>query len=100
MKNIKLSILALAGILFGCQQAELTDPSDMGGQPMKSVTLSAEMGAEDTKAAIDSQTGEFSWQAGDVISVLATDGKFYDFTLLKGNGDWKAEFKGSIPEAA
>ena len=100
MKNLKLSILALAGILFGCQQAELADPSDMGGQPMKSVTLSAEMGAEDTKAAIDSQTGEFSWQAGDVISVLATDGKFYDFTLLKGNGDWKAEFKGSIPEAA
>ena len=70
MKNLKLSILALAGILFGCQQAELADPSDMGGQPMKSVTLSAEMGAEDTKAAIDSQTGEFSWQAGDVISVL------------------------------
>ena len=37
---------------------------------------------------------------GDVISVLATDGKYYDFTLAEGDGQWKAEFAGRIPETA
>ena len=100
MRKLKLSILALAGILFGCQQAELLDPNEVGGQPMKSVTISTEVTGVDTKASLDSETGQFSWQSGDVISVLATDGKFYDFTLKEGEGNWKAVFRGSIPETA
>ena len=100
MKKLKLSILALAGILFGCQQAEMLDPNEVGGQPMKSVTISTEVTGVDTKASLDSETGQFSWQSGDVISVLATDGKFYDFTLKEGEGNWKAVFRGSIPETA
>jgi hypothetical protein len=100
MKRSFILILAIAGVLFGCQQAELADPNDVGGQPMKSVTISTEMDTDLTKAALDSQTGQFSWQSGDVISVLATDGKYYDFTLLSGENNWKAEFKGSIPETA
>ena len=100
MKKFKTLLLGLAGILFGCQQAELVDPNMVGGQPMKSVTISTEMDTDLTKAALDSQTGRFSWQNGDVISVLATDGKFYDFTLTEGADSWKAEFKGSIPKSA
>ena len=55
------------------------------------------MASDETKAALNSETGAFSWQSGDVISVLATDGKFYDFTLSEGNGEQTAEFVGRIP---
>ena len=98
MKKNYLSILALSALVFGCQKPELLDPN-FGSEPMKTVTISADMTAG-TKASLDSETGQFAWQSGDVISVLATDGKFYDFTLSEGTGNWKAEFSGSIPEAA
>ena len=100
MKRLLISILASAGVLFGCQQAELLDPNDNGGQPMKTVTISTEMCGDDTKAALDSETGEFSWQSGDVISVLATDDKFYDFTLTSGADSKFAEFTGNLPKDA
>ena len=100
MKKQKFLILALAGVLFGCQKPELVDPNENGGQPMREVTISAGMLTSETKAALDSETGQFSWQTGDVISVLATDGKYYDFTLAEGDGQWKAEFAGRIPETA
>ena len=67
---------------------------------MKEVTLSAGIQGDDTKASLDSQTGAFSWQSGDLISVLATDGKFYDFILVSGAGAKFAEFTGSIPTTA
>ena len=50
MNKLKFSILAFAGVLFGCQQAELTEPV---GQSMKTVTISTEMGGDETKAAIE-----------------------------------------------
>ena len=86
-------------LLFACQQIEFVDPNDMG-QPMKTVTISAGIHDLGTKASIDSQTGAFTWQSGDLISVLATDGRFYDFILTSGTGEKKAEFNGSIPESA
>ena len=39
MKNIKLAMFALAGILFGCQQAEMVDPTENAGKAMKTVTI-------------------------------------------------------------
>ena len=96
MKRLSLSIFAFAAALFGCQQQESLEPV---GEQMKTVTLTADMTAG-TKASIDSQTGEFQWQAGDVISVLATDNKFYDFTLVEGEADRTADFAGRIPETA
>lgn len=98
MKQLKLTIFALVAILFGCQQAELADPNDTGAVIMKTVTISAGMGSPDTKASLDSQTGAFTWQSGDLISVLATDNKFYDFILTSGKGEREAVFEGSIPE--
>lgn len=87
-------------ILFGCQQAEIINPNETDGLSMKTVTLSAGIEGNDTKASLDSNTGAFTWQSGDVISVLANDGKFYDFTLTTGSGEREAEFEGSIPETA
>lgn len=98
MNKIRLSFIALACLLFGCQQVELVDPNEVAGQPMQTVTISAGMGSVDTKAALDTKTGAFSWQEGDVISVLATDGKFYNFTLAEGAGVRDAQFEGQIPE--
>ena len=93
-------MLGLAGLLFGCQQAELDTPEEKGAVEMQTVTISAGIGGTDTKASLDSQTGAFTWQSGDVISVLATDGKFYDFTLDGEAGGKEAEFKGNIPQDA
>lgn len=87
-------------ILFGCQQAEIINPNETDGLSMKTVTLSAGIEGNGTKASLDSNTGAFTWQSGDVISVLANDGKFYDFTLTTGSGEREAEFEGSIPETA
>lgn len=88
-------------LLAGCQQMELENPKDDSRQPLKTVTISAEIDSSDeTKASLDSETGQFAWQNGDQISVLATDGKFYTFSLSSGNGEHFAEFSGSIPETA
>lgn len=100
MKNIKLAMFALAGILFGCQQAEMVDPTENAGKAMKTVTIKAEMNVTDTKASIDSETGTVTWQSGDLLSVLTTDDVFYDFILTSGAGEKFAEFEGKIPEAA
>lgn len=84
MKKTFMTWFGLAAILFGCQQAELSDPNEVGGQPMKTVTISADMSTGDTKASIDSETGAFTWQSGDIISVLATDGKFGTLANFRG----------------
>ena len=93
----KLKLLSLALVLFGCQQVEINDPNEMGGLEMKTVTISVDLDVADTKASLDSQTGKFTWQTGDVLSVLATDGKFYEFALVSGDSQATAEFNGSIP---
>ena len=100
MKKLKFLLFCLSAILLGCQQAELISPEDHGGIAMKTVTISAGMDSDQTKASLDSQTGAFTWQSGDLISVLATDGKFYDFILNEGAGSLNAEFTGNIPETA
>ena len=100
MKKLRFSLIAVAGILFGCQQAEMVDPTENAGQPMKTVTIKAEMNVTDTKASIDSETGTVTWQSGDLLSVLATDDTFYDFILTSGAGEKFAEFEGKLPEAA
>ena len=100
MKKLKFLFFCLSAILLGCQQAELISPEDHGGIAMKTVTISAGMDSDQTQASLDSQTGAFTWQSGDLISVLATDGKFYDFILNEGAGSLNAEFTGNIPETA
>ena len=94
------TLLVLAISLFACQQKEMFDQGALSGQPMKTVTINAGIEGVDTKASLDSESGAFTWQSGDAISVLATDGKFYDFTLVKGEDSNAAAFEGSIPEDA
>ena len=58
------------------------------------VTLGATI--SDTKAAI-SDEGKFTWQAGDAISVLNTDGGFVEFDLTSGAGTSEAVFQAFLP---
>lgn len=91
--------LMAAVALFGCSEMEepIIHDSDV---PMKSVTLSANLDVtEPTKASLDN-TGLFAWQAGDKISVLSTDNKFYVFEITDGAGTKTASFTGQIPETA
>ena len=99
MRKFLFLTLCLALSLFGCQTEEFSISAEDQIE-MKEVTLSAGIQGDDTKASLDSQTGAFSWQSGDLISVLATDGKFYDFILASGAGAKFAEFTGSIPTTA
>ena len=100
MKNLfRIFMLSFAGILWACQQVEQIDTTDTSDLSLKTVVIAANIGSQQTKASLDSHTGAFSWQNGDMISVLATDGKFYDFTLESGKGEKVAEFIGSIPES-
>lgn len=99
MKKFTLIIAALAGLFLGCQKEEIFTPDNENAAPATSVTLTARIGDFDTKATINNE-GKFLWESDDVISVLATDNKFYDFKLLSGAGQNKAEFMGLIPGGA
>lgn len=101
MKLQRLLFAALASVLlFACHKEEVEISNGVGAQKMKQVTISTSMDSPSTRASLDSETGAFSWQSGDLISVLATDGNFYDFILESGVGNYEAEFVGSIPENA
>ena len=96
LKYFVYSVIALA--LVGCSKDSIEETSGVGAIKMKTVTISS--GIEGiTRASVDSQTGAFAWQSGDLISVLATDGNFYDFIINDGEaGKKEAEFTGNIPE--
>ena len=98
LKYFVYSVIALA--LVGCSKDSIEETSGVGAIKMKTVTISS--GIEGiTRASVDSQTVAFAWQSGDLISVLATDGNFYDFIINDGEaGKKEAEFTGNIPETA
>lgn len=89
---IKNTMIALAVIASASCTKELSQTVVPNG--MKLVTMKAK--TVETKASIDND-GTFAWQAGDQISVLATDNKFYVLTLKGENG---VVFEGLIPETA
>ena len=72
-----------------CARQEIDAPIAPG---FKKVSLQASVAQVKSTIADD---GTFAWSEGDVISVYATDGKFYDFTLVDGQ-----QFDGVIPESA
>ena len=98
MKNLFFVLFVFCLGLVGCSQEEVYQGNVE--QKLKTVSISAEMGGTDSRASLDSETGDFTWQSGDLISVLATDGKFYDFILEGESGVKTAEFVGQIPETA
>ena len=91
-------LLFISMLFVGCAQSDIEELNG-GMLKMKRVSISADMG-DDTRASLDSTTGAFTWQSGDLISVLATDGKFYDFILTGEYGTKYAEFVGEIPEGS
>lgn len=98
MKTFFCRLFVLCLVLASCTQEGAYHGNIE--QKMKSVSISTEMSDTDSRASINSETGAFTWQSGDHISVLATDGKFYDFVLETGIGAREAEFKGSVPQTA
>lgn len=89
MKKTIFYLLSVIVLMTGCVKPEVTTSF------MRKVVINA--GFEtDTKAAV-SETGKFSWQADDCISIMATDGNFYTFTLKSGAGDKYAMFEGELP---
>ena len=96
MKKILL-FMTMAAMMIGCQMSEMDTPYE-GVSKLKTVTLSADMPSDDTKAALSTRNGHFSWQANDQISVLATDGKFYTLTLASGADTHQGVFSGQIPD--
>lgn len=89
MKKTIFYLLSVIVLMTGCVKPEVTTSF------MRKVVINA--GIEtDTKAAV-SETGKFSWQADDCISIMATDGNFYTFTLKSGAGDKYAMFEGELP---
>lgn len=95
MKNLFCKLLIITLFLASCAKDNYYDGAIQ--QDMKTVSVAAEMDLTGTKATLDSETGAFAWQSGDMISVLATDGKFYDFILDGESGSDKCEFVGQIP---
>ena len=96
--NLKnLFIWSLVCILCGCVKEEPLGPNEVGTSMMKTVSISAGMDGAESRASLDSKDGTFTWQSGDLISVLATDGKYYDFILEGEAGKKTADFVGQIP---
>lgn len=60
------------------------------------VTLSASIDTEDESKASVTDGGQFSWSAGDQISVWTSDGKFTKFTLSSGAGTSSAVFSATL----
>ena len=92
MKRTAHIALFFSLFLCGLVACHRQDPEETHPVPTgyKDVVLQASVA--ETKATL-TDAGAFAWAAGDVISVLATDGNFYDFTCEYGNS-----FRGVIPE--
>lgn len=74
------------------------EPASLEQGSAREVILSAELGDEDVKSAID-EDGGFYWTQGDKISVWAaneTKGAFQIFTLNSGAGTTSATFRGIV----
>ncbi|MBQ5985410.1 MAG: hypothetical protein IJL56_10620 [Bacteroidales bacterium] len=97
MKKI-FGYIAIAALLVGACSKPANDLTAEENEivKMKHVVFGAEIISDDaTRATID-DAAKFSWESGDKVAVLATDGQFYDFTV-DGTG-LSASISGSIPE--
>lgn len=99
MKKI-FGYIAVAALVIGACSKPANDLTAEENEivKMKHVVFGAEIISDDaTRATID-DAAKFSWESGDKVAVLATDGQFYDFTV-DGTG-LSASISGSIPETA
>lgn len=75
IQRICIYILFVAALSSACHKHEMEEPVE----GLRKICIEAETGP-DTKASLSSDDGTFSWEYGDRLSVLATDGRFYTFT--------------------
>lgn len=96
MRNYIILITLCLVSFLGCQKDNFVTESV--NDKLNTVTLTAEMPSDETKAAISSEDGMFSWQENDKISVLGSDDIFYTLMLKSGSGTNIAEFEGKVPQ--
>ena len=106
-KTINIMIAAVTVVAMSCSKEsikavsdqepkEAITPQEQTNEPgMQTITISASTEGIDTKTLYDGGT-DFKWQSGDKISVLCTDGSFYDF-VANESGD-PVTFTGTIPD--
>ena len=83
MRRLIIYIMsALVVLSSACNKHELEDPAE----GLKKICIEADAGPQ-TKASLSSCDGTFSWEYGDRLSVLATDGRFYTFTYMDEAAD-------------
>ena len=76
MKKAFLFLASAALLLAGCTKVEKEEivPTPESGKRI--VTLNAGVDNSGTRVSVDESTGNYSWQAGEEISVLINDSKF------------------------
>ena len=83
MKKSLYAIAALALVLLGCSKKEFNETFAPGDK----LVIRAEVNDALTKVAADN-SGKFSWQAGDAITVLNTeDGKAFNLTTATAGAE-------------
>lgn len=94
MKKIVFALTTLALIAASCaKEAEISGDQNYDNSIAHQYSLRATVNQESTKVLTDN-TGRFSWQAGDVISVLDNTNTPQEYTTTTGGAD--VNFSGSI----
>ena len=94
MKKIILLISLAAVSLFGCQKPEFDITTETGTEYNATLTASV----PETKVAIADDNVKLSWNNGDKISVLTSNGVYKTFVYNGESGATSAEFKGLLAE--
>ncbi len=97
-----ISFLFVSLLALSCSQEEMIDPSESFEQYNTSIVAVME-GDDDTKSQVGAE-GNFTWAAGDRISVWTengTSGSFSTFTLSEdSDGRKEGKFNGTLAEGA
>ena len=94
-KKLNITTLALIFLLAACSKPEVVISQEEGLDQPHQVSIFASREDIMSKVAI-SDEGDPSWQAGDAIGVLSSNGSFYEFTLDSVNDEGIATFTGTI----
>lgn len=100
MKNISKLFAAFATVALctSCGSEDILD-NTQGSVPAGMHEVSLTINTHNSRVAIDDQSGDLTWEAGDVIKVKYTDDNYYDFRIEGTGGSSTTTFKGIIPEA-
>ena len=85
----------MVSLLVGCSDQECLES---GNLHKGKVVLTGSAETKHVSRSALSDTGVFSWLEGDKIDVYASDGNFYEFSLVDGAGTNKGDFSAELLE--